>query len=706
MNKEQFMEQMAVQPQAYAELIAGFKKMAAADRTAEALPWSNQLLDAMMAQDNLAGAVATVRCQAEDLNKFDQDRSALKEAVSKIFSRHHELHKLVDASGFDSTVDPSVCFERLEKLQALKRDMLVYHPTWGFGQIERVDFFYEMIEIDFEKKRGEVEMALAYAAESLEILDDDHLLAIRHNDKERMDEMIKKEPGAVVKLALKCYGELNAPQVQELLSPMIVAEADWKRFWDGARKALKEDEMVEMPAKRAESIRLLDRAHAFDDAWFKKLTKERDMQTLLDRFEKMEVEGGLNEVARDCIANRLQFVATGAGRIPEMRCQVVLHSDLLGIENERFDSLEVLDALFNSDELLAGLEKLQARFLQPFLELVIRRCENAWERLEALIPIATFPVVNEIMALFERHERGESCATLFRGMVGLHKASVQMLLWLSRNSEKMEEWDVCSQADFSFQILNEINKHHSGHDLRAQNLLKSRVEDVSWLKMVLEDMREAQRDDFMRRLNASTGWQTIDRNAILAKVVKMYPELHQLILKNDENRKNKVVTLYTSIRSYNAKKEEFRKLVKEEIPKNAREIEVARGYGDLRENAEYKAAKERQRQLGVAAEELEAMLDVIVPTDFAEFGGELAGMATRVEIEYVADGARETYIILGYWDSDETQGIISSQTRMAKALIGSGAGELVDVPSAQGAVEVKLISVTKPSAEILNWAKG
>jgi transcription elongation GreA/GreB family factor len=582
--------------------------------------------------------------------------------------------------------------------------MLVYHPTWGFGQIERIDFFYEQIEIDFEKKRGEVEMSLSYAAESLEILDDDHLMAIRHNDKARMAEMIKKEQGEVVKMALKSYGDMAAPQLQELLSPMIVPEADWKRFWDGARKALKGDPMIDMPSKRAEAIRLLDKELTFDDEWFQELTKERDMQTLLDKFETMDLDGELSEVARDCIANRLQFVATGAARIPEMLFKVLLHADILGIENERFDAQAVLDQMFNSDALLAGLEKLQARFLGPFVELVLRRCDGAWERFEELIPISMFPVLTEIMAMFDKHDRGDSCSALFRKMVASHTSSVQMLLWLSRNQSKMEEWDICSQADFSFQVLNEINKQHSGHDLRAQNMLKSCVEDVAWLKNVLDDMREAQRDDFMRRLNASTGWQTLDRNAILAKVVKMYPELHQLILKSDD-KKEKTTTLYTSIRSYNDKKKAFRKLVQEDIPKNAREIEVARSYGDLRENAEYKAAKEKQRQLGIQAEELEAKLDVVVPTDFTEFGSDVAGIGTCVEMEY-ADGTREAYTILGFWDSDETRNIISIQTRMAQALAGSEAGELVDVPSAKGPVEVKLISVKAPSAEILLWAKG
>ncbi len=701
MNEEQFMEAK----NSHADLSNACKKMVEAERIADAIKWTDAIYNEMLEQDNVNGAINAVRCQAEILGKFDQDKSGLKDAISRIFAKHHEEHKMVEASGFGTALKYTECFKRLEKLQTIERDMLVYHPTWGFGKIERIDFFYEQIEIDFEKKRGEVEMSLAYAAESLEILAEDHLLAIRHNNKERMAEMIKKEPGEVVKLALKCYGEMAAPQLQELLSPMIVPEADWKRFWDGARKALKEDSMVEMPSKRAEPIRLLDRAHAFDDEWFEKFTKERDMQVLLDKFETLEIEGELSEFARDCIANRLQFLAKGAARIPEMLCQVILHADKLQISNDKFDSQKVLETMFNSDALLLGLEKLQARFLDPFVEIVLRRCDGAWERFAGMIPTSTFSVVNTIMSVYEKHERTEECANLFRTMVGSHKASVQMLLWLARNPAKMEEWNICSQADFSFQVLNEVNKQLSGHDLRAQNQLKSVVEDEAWLRLVLADMRKAQRDDFIRRLHGSTGWQLLDKNAIVAKVVKMYPELHQLILKNDDARKEKPVTLYSSIRSYNAKKEEFRKLVQEEIPNNAREIELARSYGDLRENAEYKAAKEKQRLLGIQATDLEAMLDAVIPTDFREFTDDTVGMGTRVELEY-ADGKRETYVILGYWDSDESQNIISSQTRMAKALAGSEEGDMVSVPSENGEVEVKLLSVTKASEEILTWVKG
>ena len=98
-------------------------------------------------------------------------------------------------------------------------------------------------------------------------------------------------------------------------------------------------------------------------------------------------------------------------------------------------------------------------------------------------------------------------------------------------------------------------------------------------------------------------------------------------------------------------------------------------------------------------------MDAVVPTDFSEFNADVAGLATCVELEY-ADGKVEKYTILGFWDSDDSNNIISSQTRMAQALAGSEEGDMVGVPSAAGEIQVKLVSVKKLSDEILEWAKG
>lgn len=99
------------------------------------------------------------------------------------------------------------------------------------------------------------------------------------------------------------------------------------------------------------------------------------------------------------------------------------------------------------------------------------------------------------------------------------------------------------------------------------------------------------------------------------------------------------------------------------------------------------------------------MLGRIKPTDFLGFPHDRAGLATGVKLRY-ADGRTELYYILGEWDKDEKLGIISCETRMAKALDGRKAGEKVTVPTEHGDVECEVVEVTSLSPEVRAWIAG
>ena len=73
----------------------------------------------------------------------------------------------------------------------------------------------------------------------LELLNDEHLLALHYKQPEKLEEMIKKEPQEVVRLALVSYGEMSVARLIERLVPAIIPEAGLEKFWDGARKKLK-----------------------------------------------------------------------------------------------------------------------------------------------------------------------------------------------------------------------------------------------------------------------------------------------------------------------------------------------------------------------------------------------------------------------------------------------------------------------------------
>ena len=182
--------------------------------------------------------------------------------------------------------------------------------------VRKADSLYKKIEIDFRGRPGHG-LAMKVAAETIERLEDTHLLAQLHLDRDSVQQMVKEAPADVVRLALADFGSLPAAALQsKLIESDVVPENEWKRFWDAARKVLKADPMVEIPAKRTEPLRLLDRASGYDDSWFDKLANERDLKEILARGRELAESpaslAAIQPAQKQILANRKAFVLLGA----------------------------------------------------------------------------------------------------------------------------------------------------------------------------------------------------------------------------------------------------------------------------------------------------------------------------------------------------------------------------------------------------------
>ena len=124
------------------------------------------------------------------------------------------------------------------------------------------------VQVDFENKPGSSHGAKLCGRITYDLVDDSHLFSRRHAEPEVIAEMIKKEPAEIVKLVLHSFGPKPVPIIQEILVPAFVEEKGWKRFWDAARKKLKNDGHITFPAKRSEVMILLENEMAYDEAWF------------------------------------------------------------------------------------------------------------------------------------------------------------------------------------------------------------------------------------------------------------------------------------------------------------------------------------------------------------------------------------------------------------------------------------------------------
>ena len=139
--------------------------------------------------------------------------------------------------------------------------------------------------------------------------------------------------------------------------------------------------------------------------------------------------------------------------------------------------------------------------------------------------------------------------------------------------------------------------------------------------------------------------------------------------------------------------EQLKHLKKVERPKIVKAIEEARGHGDLSENAEYDAAKESQQQVSRRIKELEHKLSLAQIIDPTTFTHDKVVFGATVALHDIANGEEVSYMIVGVDESDISQGRISIESPLARALIGKEEGDEVRVQTPKGVRNFEIISV-------------
>jgi transcription elongation factor GreA len=140
-------------------------------------------------------------------------------------------------------------------------------------------------------------------------------------------------------------------------------------------------------------------------------------------------------------------------------------------------------------------------------------------------------------------------------------------------------------------------------------------------------------------------------------------------------------------------KEELKRLKNVERPKIVKEIAEARSHGDLSENAEYHAAKEKQGHVEGRIAQVEHWIASAEVIDVTKLAGDRVVFGATVTIEDGDSGSEIRYRIVGELEADLKQGKISVTSPIARALIGRSEGDTVTVRSPGGEKEYDIVSV-------------
>src|ERR671921_1374272 len=151
---------------------------------------------------------------------------------------------------------------------------------------------------------------------------------------------------------------------------------------------------------------------------------------------------------------------------------------------------------------------------------------------------------------------------------------------------------------------------------------------------------------------------------------------------------------YVTMETFEAMKQELHHLKAVERPAASRAIAEAREKGDLKENAEYDAAKEAQGILEAKIKQLESTIATAKIVDTSTIDTSKVTILTRVTITNMATKKTVTYQIVGEKEADLKAGKISASSPIGKGLIGKHVGEIAEVKAPTGMLKFKVVDIT------------
>ncbi len=593
-----------------------------------------------------------------------------------------ELEKIVESGKLTA--------KSADQLEKLKPGTYCLHKSWGFGRVAEWNLLLNQIVIDFQGKKGHA-MQVSYAAENLAVIPPEHFLARKANDLGSIKGLIKKDPVTLVRNVLESLGgAATQTQISELMTGDLFTEPEWKRWWDSTKKLLKKEGYFLIPTKKTEPIRLrAEKVSRADEliTFFDQARQPKEHAAALDQIIKFHNEFEDPEKQLQPVIDTIEAAAARNQRLnPALVFELVMARDDLIERSPKLRSSNsdlTLVRLIQEEEprLINILPKLPAGKERRVLHALPVALGEQWTvRAFQLLQSNHSRAVSQLPRVFvERGQQAELRAYLQRG-IREHSLTSEALYWLCR--ERGSEWRELITPELLGAILSALERDQHNENSRGSRLRDLVLEDRELIPDMFSGADASVARDSMRRLMLTPVFDELTKRSLLARIIRLYPQLENVI--TGEQKEEKSEALIVSWSSLDKRKAEFEELVNKKIPENSKEIGVARSYGDLRENFEFKAAKEMQAVLMRRKSELEQALHRARGTSFENPDTSQVSIGTVVTLRENGSSRTETYTILGAWDSDPATGVISYQTAIGQALMGQKVGEAVTLNKDDG----------------------
>ncbi|MBK1880667.1 transcription elongation factor GreA [Pelagicoccus mobilis] len=584
------------------------------------------------------------------------------------------------------------------KLEAMQPGNYCIHQSWGFGQIKDYDAEGNKLIIDFEGKEGH-RMDPGFCVNTMQVLLPDHLLVRKELDPAAVEALIANEPAELIVELLKQYPNTAASTAEiESVLARVIGPIKYKKWWTATKKLLAKDPRVSVPARktgmyilRDEPVtleeELIEDYNATQSAKRRVVIAEQLLDTVADKLEEH----------RDALGLILHTLATAVRESNQLTSAEKLKgawirndiARLLEIDVETFEP-SVVQILSDIEGLDALIDELPTNSQGRALKAIKASHPADWKEIcFSLLKNSSGKFTTDSVNFLVENGFGDEIKETFVRWQTEQNLKEPVLLWIVKNRNSKKYTDLVHDM-IQPRLLNSIFFAIDYEALQSSTSRRIPLADIlSDDKELIPDLlatadAETARD-LANNLLLNQGFEELTKKSLLARFIKLFPGVQSLLESEDTQESQ---GLMVSKESYEKAVAEFDEIVTKKIPENSQAIAEARELGDLKENSEYKMAKQDQQVLMSRRNLLEADIKRAQITDFTSATNETIGIGNIVTLKDENEGKEVTYTLLGAWDGDPENFVISYQTPLGKSMLGKRLGDEVSVTV--GSTENKL----------------
>lgn len=635
-------------------------EMRAAKLQGPMVDWILESAETVAADDRWEDAFSLIRVGIVQMPRLKEFRTKMLELVQQRYENRSDLADILAKFDLLESEEPLKAFDAL-------RGWLRYDIGSGFwlfgrglGKVSEANLGLSKIQIRFEKA-APLTMRTDEASKLLTWIPDSHFMMRRLKEAEEVKAEAKADPGAFMRELLTTFGRsLTSAEIKECMGGVLEGSA-WTSWWNKA----KSHPQVLPDKQKRNAYMWSDSAESVEDQLF----EEFERGGIADRVEfakKYAKRGGslVEKVTTGLVAELESVASLGGSEAVDLYCML---EDLGGLPKPSPLNLEELLAGEDAAEIVA---EVSDRRWRERLWKQLRKAQPEQWAMSYRVAFLSESDLRNMSHLYEAvTEDGPD--DLSRKMVAESVTSLRKypraFVWVVKNVLKREE--LATRANLSLlQKVCDALESVEFKELKAP--LREQFEEGGLSFAVFEGADYDGADRLLNLVDSANALEDHRKTAIRRAIFRKYPKIRK---RGDDD------IIYVTAEATEEKRKEFEELVKVEIPQNAEAIRVAREYGDLRENFEYHAARQKHEVLNARAARLSEDLNKARLIDPNKVDGSRIAIGATFRLTPLAGGDPRNVTILGPWESDPDSGVYSYQSEFAKELVGSGDGDEVSL---------------------------